>query len=202
MSIMLPSALATVLNMCGVMWPNIDEDKLSSCAVTDRKLAQQVDAVRTHTDAATTIILTSNKGKTATAFGAHGQKVSVHLGNLRRVYEVTADALDLIAAVVKAAKIAIIAQLVIAVGELVAGAFTFGLLDALSLAAEKITLQGILDWMEGMIAKFAQMIVIGGAVTALLASAASLAGQATSDYVGTGDGINLGSAAEAGAAAV
>jgi uncharacterized protein YukE len=206
---MLPSELAWVLNLCGFMWPNIDEDKLRACAVTDRNLAVQVDTASTHTDTAGTIITTRNKGATATAFGAHAQKVSVHLGRLKQVYDTVASALDLIADVVEGAKIAVIAQLAALAAEIAAAAaatiFTFGLSDALGLAATavtKITLQQILDEMERQIIKFAEMVVVGGALSALLESVANLAGQATGDYVGTGDGISVTAAANAGASAV
>jgi hypothetical protein len=205
MSIMLPSDLAWVLNLLGFNWPNIDEDKLRACAVTDRKLAAQCDTAKGHTDAATTIVTTSNKGKAASAFGAHGRKVSVHLDRLKTVYTVTADALDGIADVVEGAKIAVIAQLVFLAGEIAAAAaatiFTFGISDALGLAATaatRITVQGILDELENQAVKFAEMVAMGAALNALLASVASLAEQSTKDYVGTGSGVSVTAALSAG----
>jgi hypothetical protein len=208
MSIMLPSDLAWVLNLLGFNWPNIDEDKLRACAATDRKLAARCDTAQAHTDAATTIITTRNKGKAASAFGSRGKKVSVHLDRLKTVYDVTADALDAIADVVEGAKIAVIAQLVFLAGEIAAAAaatiFTFGISDALGLAATaatKITVQGILDELEDQVVKFAEMVAVGAALNALLASVASLAEQATSDYVGTGHGVSLTAAANAGGSA-
>lgn len=207
MSVMLPGDLAWVLNLVGFNWPNIDEDKLRACAATDRNLAGRCDAAQTHAAAAVTIIATSNKGKAAEAFGAHGKKVSVHLGRLRDVYNVTAGALDAIADVVEGAKIAVVAQLGFLAGEIATAAaasiFTFGLSDALGLAATavtRITVQQVLDEMERQVIKFVEFVAVGAAMGALLASVASLGEQATSDFVGTGHGISATAAAKAAGA--
>lgn len=209
MGVMLPTDLAWVLNLLGFNWPNINEDQLRECALIDRKLAARCDTAKVHTDAATTIITSRNKGDAAGAFGRHGAKVSVHLSRLKTVYEVTADGLDSIADVVEGAKIAVIAQLGILAGEIAAAAaasvFTFGLSDALGLAATaatRVTVAQILDELERQLIKLVEMVAIGGAVGALLASVASLAEQATSDYVGTGHGLDVAAAAKAGGSAV
>jgi len=209
MSIMLPNDLAWVLNLCGFMWPNIDEDKLRTCAATDRKLAASVHTAQGHTNTAAAIITTRNKGQTASAFGAHASKVSVHLGHLKNAYEVTAGALDGIATVVEGAKIAVIGQLVALAAEIAAAAaasiFTFGLSDAAGLAATaltKITLQQILNEMERQVIRLAEGVLVGTALTALLASVASLVEQGTKDYVGTGHGVSVATAASAGGSAV
>lgn len=206
---MLPSELAFALNLCGVMWINVDEDKLSACAVTDRKLAAHVDVARTHTDTATTIVTTRNKGKTASAVSARGNKVSVHLGNLKKVYELAADALDWIAHAVKLAKIAVITQLGALAVEITAAAaaslFTLGLTDALDLAATaaaKMSLRQIFDMLERPVMKLAEMVAVGDAMGALMGSMASLAEQGTADYVGSRAGISVAAAARAGASAV
>jgi len=184
-----------VFNILGFFWPNIDEEKLRGCAVIDRKLATQCDTARAHTAAATAVVTSHNKGKAATAFGGHSEKVSVHLSRLKTVYEVTADALDGLADVVEAAKIAVIAQLTLLAGEIAVAAaasiFTFGISDALGLAATaatRITVQGILDELERQAVKFAEMVVAGTAFNALMASVASLAEQSTKDYLGPGAG--------------
>jgi collagen type III alpha len=209
MSIMLPGDLAWVLNLCGFMWPNVDEDKLRACAATDRNLAASVNTAQGHTNTAADIITTRNKGQTATAFGSHAKKVSVHLGNLKKAYEIAADALDAIADVVEGAKIAVIGQLVALAAEIAAAAaasiFTFGLSDAAGLAATaltKITLQQILDEMERQVIKLAEGVLVGAALTALLASVASLVEQETKDYVGTGHGVSVATAAGAGGTAL
>lgn len=209
MSIMLPSELAWVLNLCGFLWPNVDEDKLRACAATDRNLAANVHTAQGHTNTAAAIITTRNKGQTATAFGAHASKVSVHLGNLKNAYEVAADALDGIADVVTGAKLAVIGQIGWLAAEIAAAAaaslLTFGLSDAAGLAATtvtKITLQQILDGMERQVIKLAEGVLVGTALTALLASVASLVEQGTKDYVGTGHGVNVAAAASAGGSAV
>jgi uncharacterized protein YukE len=209
MSIMLPNDLAWVLNLCGFMWPNIDEDKLRACAATDRKLAASVQTAQGHTNTAAAIVTTRNKGQTASAFGAHAAKVSVHLGNLKNAYEITADALDAIAAVVEGAKIAVIGQLGFLAGEIAVAAagtiFTLGLSDAAGLAATaltKITLQQILDQMERQVVRLAEGVLLATAFNALLASVANLAEQSTKDYVGTGHGVSVTAALSAGGSAV
>jgi collagen type III alpha len=207
-SIMLPSDLAWVLNLCGFMWPNVDEDKLRACAVTDRTLAANVNTAHGHHEAAAAIIATRNKGLTASAYGAHAKKVTVHLENLKNAYNITADALDAIADVIEGAKIAVIAQLAALAAEIAAAAaasiVTFGLSDAAGLAATaltKITLQEILDEMEAQVIKLAEGVLFGTALNAVLASVASLAEQATQDYVGTGSGVSVTAAAKAGGSA-
>jgi uncharacterized protein YukE len=209
MSIMLPSDLAWVLNLLGFPWINVDEDKLRACAVADRKLAAQADTAKGHTDVAITTVVTRNKGKTASAFQAHGQKVSVHLDRLKQVYNLTADALDLIADVIEGAKLAVIAQLTALAFEIAAAAaesvVTFGISDALGLAATqvtRITVEQIIDEMESQVIKLAEGILFGVELNALLASLASLTEQVASDYVGTGHGVSATAVAEAGGSAV
>ena len=209
MSIMLPNDLAWVLNICGFMWPNIDEDKLRACAATDRKLAASVHTAQGHTNNAGAIITTRNKGQTASAFGAHAAKVSVHLGNLKNAYEITADALDAIAAVVEGAKIAVIAQLGFLAGEIAAAAaatiFTLGWSDIADLdatALTKIALRQILDLMERNVGRLVKGLLFAPVFNALLASVANLAEQSTKDYVGTGHGVSVTAALSAGGSAV
>jgi len=208
-SVELPSELAWVLNLLGFNWPNIDEDTLRAAAAADRALAARAATARGHGDAAAEIITTRNSGASIDAFSKHADKVSVHLGRLKQVYDLTADALDAIAVVVEGAKIAVVAQLAALAAEIAAAAaasiFTFGLSDAAGLAATaltRITVEQILDELERQVISFAEMLVASEALSALSASMASLAGQAVSDYVGTGHGIDLGTAARAGGSAV
>jgi hypothetical protein len=190
MSVVLPEDLAWVLNLLGFNWPNIDEDELRAAAAADRRLAARAAAAQGHADAAREIIVSRNAGISIDAFSAHAGKVSVHLGRLRQVYELTADALDAIALVVEGAKAAVVAQLVVLAGEIAAAAaasiFTFGLSDAAGLAATaltRITVQQILDELERQVISLAEMLAVSEAVSALAASAASLAGRAVSGYV-------------------
>jgi hypothetical protein len=193
MSVVLPEDLAWVLNLLGFNWPNIDEDQLRAAAAADRRLAQRAESARGHTDAARQIITSRNSGISVDAFGAHASKVSVHLDRLAQVYELTADALDAIALVVEGAKVAVVAQLAALAVEITAAAaasiFTFGLSDAAGLAATaltRITVQEILDELENQVVSLAEGLAVSEAVSALAASAASLASKAVSGYVGGG----------------
>ncbi len=190
MSVVLPEDLAWVLNLLGFNWPNIDEDQLRAAAAADRRLAQQAETARGHADAAQEIITSRNAGVSVDAFSAHASKVSVHLGRLAQVYDLTADALDAIALVVEGAKIAVVGQLAALAAEIAAAAaatiFTFGLSDAVGLAATaltRISVQEILDELENQVIALAEGLAVSEAVSALAASAASLAGKAVSDYV-------------------
>lgn len=209
MSIMLPDELAWLLNLLGYPWINVDEDKLRSCAVTDRKLAAQCDTAKGQTDGAVAVMAARNKGQAASSAQARGNKISVHLGRLKQVYNLTADALDFIADAVEGAKNAVIGQLTFLAGEIASAAaatvLTLGLSDALELGvtqATRITVGQIISALARQVAKLAEGILSGTALSALLASLASLTQQAVSDYVGTGDGISVTSAADAGGSAV
>jgi hypothetical protein len=191
MSVMLPTDLAWVLNLLGFNWPNIDEDQLRAAAAADRRLAARAEAAREHTDAARQIITGRNSGISVDAFGAHAQKVTVHLDRLAQVYGLAADALDTIALVVEGAKIAVVAQLAALAAEIAAAAaatiFTFGLSDAAGLAATaltRITVEQILDELERRVISLAEGLAVSEAVSALAASAASLADKAATAYVG------------------
>jgi len=208
MSVELPGELAWVLNLLGFNWPNIDEDTLRAAAAADRRLAARAVAAQGHVGTATDVITGRNAGASIDAFGAHAGKVSVHLGRLRQVYDVLADALDAIAAVVEGAKIAVVAQLAALAAEIAAAAaasiFTFGLSDAAGLAATaltRITVEQLLDELERAVIGYAETLIACEAVSALSASVASLGGQAVSDFVGTGHGISVGAAAQAGGSA-
>jgi hypothetical protein len=208
MSVVLPSDLAWVLNLLGFNWPNVDEDKLRSAAATDRRLAARADTANGHVGTAAHVITSRNAGKSIEAFSSHSGKVSVHLDRLREVYELSADALDVMADIVEGAKIAVVGQLAalaIEIGSAAAGTIlTLGLSDAAGLAATaltKITVQEILDGLERGVISAAEGIVISGAVSALSASTASLGSQLVGDYVGTGHGVSASAAADAGTAA-
>jgi hypothetical protein len=207
-SVVLPSELAWVLNLLGFNWPNIDEDQLRTAAATDRELAARVATASSHADAATGIITSRNSGASIDAFSAHANKVSVHLGRLQQVYDLTADALDAIAVVVEGAKVAVVAQLAALAAEITAAAaasiFTFGLSDAAGLAATaltRITVEQILDELERQVISYAEMLIGCEALGALSSSMANLASQGVSDYVGTGHGVSLGTVAQAAGSA-
>jgi uncharacterized protein YukE len=195
MSVVLPSELAWVLNLLGFNWPNINEDELRAAAAADRGLAARVTTAHGRVNTAADIITSRNKGKSIDAFSAHADKVSVHLGRLRQVYDLTADALDTIAVVVEGAKIAVVAQLAALAVEIAAAAaasiVTFGLSDAAGLAATaltRITVEQILDELERQVISLVEALAAGEALSALTSSIAGLADKAVSSYVGTTPG--------------
>jgi hypothetical protein len=208
MSVMLPSGLAYLLDVLGFNWPNVNEDILRNAAAKDRRLAARASAAQAHVGKATHTVTSRNAGKSIDAFSSHSAKVSVHLGRLREVYGLSADALDLIADLVEGAKIAVIGQLAALATELAAAAagtvLTLGFSDAagaVATALTRITVQQILDELERGVITAAEGIVISGAVSALAASTASLGGQLVGDYVGTGHGVSASAAADAGTSA-
>jgi hypothetical protein len=199
MSVMLPADAALALDMLGLPWPNINEDVVRASAAANRRLAARAATAQAHVDNAARVITSRNAGKSIDAFSAHSDKVSVHLGRLRQVYLVSADAQDVIADIVEGAKDAVLAQL----AEVVAGAagtiFTGGLSDLVATAAARIAVKEILDELEQGVTSAVEGIVASGVIAALAASTASLGRQLVSDYVGTGHGVSLDAAADAGA---
>ena len=208
MSLMLPTDLAWVLNLLGFNWPNVDEDQLRTAAADHRRLAAQVEQAKADGTSGAGVVTGANTGRSVQAFASKWGSVSAsHLGRLQTVYELTADAQDLMAEVVAGAKGAVIAQLIALAAEITtavaASVVTFGLSDAAGLAATaltKVTVQEILNELERQVVSLAEQLIACEAMNALSASVGNLLAQGAADYVGSGHGLSLGAAATAGTA--
>src|SRR5437588_3329856 len=116
----LPDALAWVLDMVGVDWPNIDEDELRSAADELRQISQELSG---HTDDAKSQIeqmLQNNSSESLQLFEALWNKVAAsHLPQMAQGMNVVAEALDIGAVIGAGRKAAAIAPVVILAAEII-----------------------------------------------------------------------------------
>lgn len=208
-SVMLPGDLAWVLDLLGFDWPNVDEDRLRAAAAGHRRMAAQVAQAASHGKAGGSAVRAVNAGRSVQAFASRWGTVSApHLGHLEQVYGLTADVQDVMAGIVTGAKIAVIAQLTALAAEIATAAaasvVTFGLSDAAGLAVTavtRVTVRELLDELERQLVSAAGQLLAGEAMQALSASVGNLLSQGVADYVGTGHGISVTSAATSGVSA-
>jgi hypothetical protein len=152
MSLMLPSELATVLNLLGFQWPEADEDKLMEAAQHWRDFASEVGQIKGTASRHATQVAAENVGASVDAFNHHWQQVGSRLSEAQEAAEIVAGVLEAFAGVVIAVKGETIAQLTILAGELAAttaGAiFTFGAAEAAApfeIAGTRLVVREILD---------------------------------------------------------
>lgn len=206
MGLVLPSALAWVLDMIGIEWPNIDEDELRSGATQMRQMASELTS---NTGAAKSQIeqmLQSNSSDSLQAFDAIWQKLAAgHLPQLAGGLQAIAVALDASAGLVVGMKTGAIVQLGILAGEIIAdqaaAPFTFGASEAAIPGEVEITSQIVKQIFKQIANQVEQALLnaVEGPVFSALGSAAEeLAGQLVGDVAGTNSGINLGAVAQAG----
>lgn len=203
---MLPEDLVWVLNLLGFNWPDVKEDDLASAASQNRRLAEQVRQAAAKGAAGHNAVTSANTGASVDAFSSHWTGTSgPHLDRLAQVYDVMGDGLDAIAAVVVGMKGAVIAQLIALAAEIASAAaasvVTFGISDALGLAATaatRLSVKEIIDEAEKQIGKMIEQMAVGDAVQALASSTASLVSQGVGNYTGTQHGISLARSADAG----
>lgn len=100
MAIELPGPVVSFLNIIGVDWPNVNEDKARDFASHVREFASAVDT--THQNATATV----------KQLGAWGDKSATHMTELVRLCHVVADALDIAAGVIVSMKAQCIGELV------------------------------------------------------------------------------------------
>jgi phage-related tail protein len=110
-AIMLPDSLATVLNLVGIPWPNIDEDELRHCAGDLRDFASSLtDSVKD-----TSGVVSDTSGQTdaafAKAFAAQWEGRPGEITVISDGADVLAVALEVIAGSVEAAKDAVLLAL-------------------------------------------------------------------------------------------
>jgi hypothetical protein len=137
-SILLPDYLEFALNLIGFNWPDADEDKLREAATAWRNFGRDVDDVRRNFDQIVTQVAQNNTGEAIDAFVALSKQYQSgdggHLHTASMAATIVADVLEGFADAVVTMKIAVIAQLGILAGEVVAtqGAaiFTLGLAEA------------------------------------------------------------------------
>lgn len=206
MGIVLPDALAWVLDLIGINWPNIDEDELRSAADELRQIQQELGG---NTDAAKSSVeqmLGANSSQSLQLFEALWNKVaSGHLPQLAEGMGLLATGLDVSAGVVVGLKAAAIVQLGVLAGEIIAdqaaAPFTFGGSEAAipgEIAATRAIVKEIVDQAVQSVEQQLMQAVEGPVFNALDSAGEELAGQLLGDALGTNSGVNLGDVARAG----
>jgi hypothetical protein len=206
MGLVLPGALAWVLDMIGIEWPNIDEDELRSGATEMRTLAGELTGNTGDAKSSIAQMLQANSSDSLAAFDALWQKLAAgHLPQLAEGLKAIAVALDASAVLVVGMKTGAIVQLGILAGEIIAdqaaAPFTFGASEAAIPGEVEITSQIVKQIFKQIVNQVEQALLnaIEGPIFSALGSAAEeLAGQLVEDVAGTGSGINLGDVASAG----
>ena len=207
MGLVLPDALAWVLDMIGIEWPNIDEDELTSGANQLRQLAGELTDNTGQAKSSIEQMLQQNSSDSLQLFDALWQKLANgHLPQLASGLNAIGVALDISAGLVVSMKTAAITQLGLLAGEILAdqaaAPLTFGLSEA-AIPGEVEATNQILKQLFRKIAEQVEQALLNaveGPVFAALSSAGEqLAGQLLGDVAGTGGGINLGRVVSAGA---
>jgi hypothetical protein len=207
MGLVLPGALAWVLDMIGIEWPNIDEDELRSGATELRQMASELTSNTGDAQSSIEQMLRNNSSDSLDRFDAIWQKLAGdHLPQLATGLNAVAVALDASAGLVVGMKSGAIVQLGILAAEIIAdqaaAPFTFGASEAAIPGEVEITSQIVKQIFKKIADQVEQALLnaIEGPVFSALGSAAEeLAGQLVGDVVGTNSGIDLGAVADSGA---
>ncbi|HEY4020980.1 MAG TPA: hypothetical protein VGM75_19990 [Pseudonocardiaceae bacterium] len=206
MGIVLPGALAWVLDMIGIEWPNIDEDELRSGATQLRTLAGEVDGNTGDAKSSIEKMLQTNSSQSLDLFNAlWGKLASGHLPQLSKGLGVIATGLDVSAGLVEGMKVGAVVQLGILAGEIIAdqaaAPFTFGASELAIPGEVEITNQIVKAAFKAVANQVEQALLnaIEGPIFAALGSAGDeLAQQLVGDALGTNSGVNVGAVFSAG----
>jgi hypothetical protein len=185
----LPDALAWVLNMVGIDWPNIDEDELRSTADSMRQIAEDLTSNSGDADSQVKQMLSNNSSESMELFEALWNKLSgSHVPQMAQGMKVAAGALDAGAVIVVGMKVAAIAQLAILAAEIISdqveAAFTFGASEAL-IPVQTVATREIMKTIEKQIVDQLEQQLIGAVegpvIDALTSAGTELAGQLLGD---------------------
>lgn len=201
----IPEGVDTMLDVVGVGWPNVDEDAYRDMADTLREFADDAgdDAYAAHQQIQR--LLSSGQSESLTALDAHWSKVQSKHKDLESAARIVAGALDRVADIIVARKIAAVAELAdlcatvgitLAFAPVTAGLST--LLAGAKIAATRIAFKRILKEMaEAAVAEIVATLT-EPAVAAIENIVADLAIQAAFNVAGVQDGIDTGQAVQAG----
>jgi YD repeat-containing protein len=204
--VVLPDWAATMLDLIGVSWPNVDEDDYLHTANSLRDFAHDLDDNTGAANQHMQRLLASGRGQSMQALGAHWGKVKdKHLKDLATAATVIAGALDLAAGAITAQKGEAITQLGYLADETgIALALipeTGGLSALLDAGAIEATQQVVKQLFQA-VAKDAVSYIVSAlaepAVAALDGMAVDLAIQLAADGMGVQDGVNLNEVKQAG----
>ncbi|MGW1281968.1 RHS repeat-associated core domain-containing protein [Streptomyces tsukubensis] len=201
----IPEGVDTMLDVVGVGWPNVDEDAYRDMAKELREFAEDADddahAAHKHVQQ----LLSSGSSESLTALEKHWQKVLRKNKDLAQAARIIAGALDRIADIIVARKIAAVgelADLCATVGiALAAAPFTFGLTTLLAggkIAITRAAFKAILKEMAEAAVAEITAVLTQPAVAALESIVTDLVIQTTMNVTGQQDGIDVDRAMQAG----
>lgn len=226
MALTLPDEVAWVLDLLGYSWPDADEDKIHEAAEAWRQFATAVRDTQSGGTTAASAVLGSNSGDASQGFEDAWKKFSSggggYLEDAAMAAEILAFALDAVAVIVVASKIAVIVQLIALAFEIAAAQaaapVTFGLSEigaAGATQATRLIVRRILDELkQKLIQQVTQAVeqqavqsvkeivldvVKEAAVEAGKAAGQNLLQQGVQNHFGAQDGMKWGEAAVVGA---
>ncbi|MFD7297882.1 PE-PGRS family protein [Streptomyces sp. NPDC059897] len=229
MALTLPDEVAWVLDLLGYSWPDADEDKIHEAAEAWRQFATAVRDTQNGGASAAGAVLGSNSGDAVQGFEDAWKKFSGgggggggYLDDAAMAAEILAFALDAVALIVVASKIAVIVQLIALAFEIAAAQaaapVTFGLSEigaAGATQATRLIVRRILDELkQKLIQQVTQAVeqqavqsvkeivldvVKEAAVEAGKAAGQNLLQQGVQNHFGAQDGMKWGEAAVVGA---
>ena len=206
MGVVLPDALAWVLDMIGIEWPNIDEDELRSGATELRTLAGEIDGNTSDAKSSIQQMLSTNSSQSLDLFNAlWGKLADGHLPQLSKGLGIIATGLDVSAGLVEGMKVGAVVQLGILAGEIIAdqaaAPFTFGASELAIPGEVEITSQVVKAIFKKVAEQVEQALLnaIEGPIFSALGNAGDeLAEQLLGDALGTSSGVNAGAIFSAG----
>ncbi|MFJ9207637.1 RHS repeat-associated core domain-containing protein [Streptomyces sp. NPDC102264] len=201
----IPEGVDTMLDVVGVGWPNVDEDAYRDMADSLREFADDADddghAAHQHIQR----LLSSGQSESLTALDTHWSKVQGKHKDLASAARIVAGALDRVADIIVARKVAAVAELAdlcatvgitLAFAPVTAGLST--LLAGAKIAATRIAFKRILKEMaEAAVAEIVATLT-EPAVAAIENVVADLAIQTALNVTGVQDGYHTGQTAQAG----
>ncbi|MFD9543093.1 YwqJ-related putative deaminase [Streptomyces sp. NPDC060022] len=201
----IPEGVDTMLDVVGVGWPNVDEDAYRDMADALREFGDDADddayAAYQHIQK----LLASGQSESLTALDKHWSKVQGKHKDLAKAARLVAGALDRVADIIVARKIAAVAELadlVATVGITLAFAPVTAGLSALlagaKIAATRIAFKRILKEMAEAAVSEIVATLTEPAVAAIENIVADLAVQTALNVAGVQDGYNTDQTAQAG----
>lgn len=206
MGVVLPDALAWVLDLIGIEWPNIDEDELRKAADELRQIQQELTSNTGDAQSSIEQMLGVNSSESLQLFQALWSKLAQgHLPQLAEGMGLLATGLDLAAVVVVGLKVAAIVQLGVLAAEIIAdqaaAPVTFGASEAAvpgEIAVTRTIVKELVDRAIQAVEQQLLQAVEGPVFNALTNAGEELAGQLLGDALGTRSGVDLSKVASAG----
>ncbi|MFJ9703439.1 RHS repeat-associated core domain-containing protein [Streptomyces fradiae] len=200
----IPEGVDAMLDIVGVGWPNVDEDAYRDMASTLREFADDADNDAGAAHGHIQTLLSTGGSESLAALDQHWKKVQGRHKDLGKAARTIAGALDRVADIIVARKIAAVAELAdlaasvgitLALAPVTAGLST--LFGAAKIAATRAAFKRILKEMADAAVAEIVAILTEPAVAALENVAADLAIQTALNVTGVQDGYDTGQTAQA-----